>query len=469
MSTELSFTFEQRDPKPWLDEAPSSPPKEKILIVDDSPTIRYLFSKKLAKQYDCHQAASFMEALSALGENDFAVVITDVQMPGISGIELLRKVVERYPETAVIVVSVINRPQVVLDTIRLGAFDYLMKPCDTYVLGLTVQRAMERRTLIRQAKTYKADLEARNAELARGKAQLERLQSQIIQNAKMASLGQLAAGVAHELNNPVGFVYGNIHLLTEAITNLKRLLSFYDGAPLGQVTADCARLIKDEIHYKETLDDLDSMIADCREGAERIWNIVQNLRTFSRLDEAEFKKTDVHEGIDATVRLLSRYFSKENINLIREFGEIPSIDAYSGQLNQVWMNLLANAAQAVDSGGGEVRIATCQQDRFVEVSITDTGKGIAPEHLERIFDPFFTTKPEGEGTGLGLSISFSIIQRHGGRIRVKTKLGEGTTFIVQLPIDSKGSEDQEHAPDTNEIKVGQRQNGVYELQDTCGR
>ncbi|HKX84871.1 MAG TPA: response regulator, partial [Pyrinomonadaceae bacterium] len=155
MSNELSFTFEQRDPKFWRSDGAADSVKEKILIVDDSPTIRYLFSKNLSRQYECLQAASYMEALTALSENEIALVITDVQMPGISGIELLRKVVERYPETSVIMVSVVNKPQVALDAVRLGAFDYLIKPCDTYVLSLTVQRALERRMLLRQAKMYR--------------------------------------------------------------------------------------------------------------------------------------------------------------------------------------------------------------------------------------------------------------------------------------------------------------------------
>ncbi|HEV8590467.1 MAG TPA: ATP-binding protein [Pyrinomonadaceae bacterium] len=468
MPEKLSFTYEQRDPAPWRGDDPTDSVKEKILIVDDSPTVRYSFSKKLSKQYKCSQAASYMEALAALREREFALVIADVQMPGISGIELLRKIVEKYPETSVIIVSAIDRPQVALDAIRLGAFDYLLKPCDTYILALTVQRALERRTLIREAKTYKADLEARNVELANGKAQLQRLQSQIVQNAKMASLGQLAAGVAHELNNPVGFVYGNIHLLAEAISNLKRLLHFYDDAHLDQTIADGAQLIKEQIHYQATLDDLDSMIVDCGEGAERIRDIVQNLRTFSRLDEAEFKKTDVHEGIDSTVRLLSRYFSKENITLVRDFSEIPLIDTFSGQLNQVWMNLLANAAQAVSPTGGEVRITSRHKGEFVEISIADTGKGIAAEHLERIFDPFFTTKPEGEGTGLGLSISFSIIQRHAGKIEVKTEIDEGTTFTVHLPIHARSFEFPEETRSL-ETQILQPPREVYELQNTRSR
>lgn len=416
-----------------IDNLPIDGYQENVLVVDDSATIRMSFIKQLSRRYACAQATSFMEALERLKEKDFGVVITDIHMPGISGVELLRKVVEKYPDTAVIMVSAIDRPQVVLETMREGAFDYLMKPCDPYLLDLTVERALERRTLLRKAARYKADLETRNKQLAEGKAQLQQLQVQIVQNAKMASLGRLAAGVAHELNNPVGFVLGNLELLGDDLQRLLRLLSYYESSDLGSVGAGALE-IKNEIRYDTMIDDLHSIMSDCRDGATRIRDIVQNLRTFSRLDEAEFKVIDVHEGIDSTVRMLAKYFGSGNIALIREYGDIPTIEGFSGQLNQVWMNLLSNAAHALGAGGGEIRIATRNQGEMIEISISDTGTGIAPEHLDNIFDPFFTTKPVGEGTGLGLSISFGIVDRHSGRIEVETELGTGTTFKVYLPV-----------------------------------
>lgn len=409
--------------------------KERILIVDDQESVRNLFVDCLSARYNCAEASSVSEAFTQLRATEFALVITDVIMPGLSGTELLRKIVENYPYTAVIMVSGVDRPQRALDAVRLGAFDYLIKPCDLDVLELTVERALERRTLMLNARQYKLDLEARNNELVRSKTQLERLQTQIVQSEKMASLGQLAAGIAHELNNPVGFVYGNLDFLNQCIGGLIKLLNYYDEAELTASVASGAALIKEQIDYQILLEDLDSIICDCRDGAERIRDIVQNLRTFSRLDEAEFKKTDVHEGINSTVRLLSRYFSTDNISLVRDYGELPLIDAFSGQLNQVWMNLLVNAAQAVSQKGGEVSITTRAEGEFVFVTIGDTGGGIAPEHLNRVFDPFYTTKPVGEGTGLGLSISFGIVERHGGTITVETKLNEGSTFTVRLPIN----------------------------------
>lgn len=438
MSLTLATQTSSNPVNPSLDWAIfSGEEKERILVVDDEPHVRKLFAKSLSGRYNCVEASSVNEALAHLRTTEFALVITDVIMPGLSGTELLRKIVENYPYTAVIMVSGVDRPQRALDAVRLGAFDYLIKPCDLGVLELTVERALEKRTLLSNARQYKLDLEARNNELVRSKVQLERLQTQIVQNEKMASLGQLAAGIAHELNNPVGFVYGNLDFLNQCIGGLIKLLDYYDEAELDESVASGAALIKEQIDYQASIDDLNSIICDCREGAERIRDIVQNLRTFSRLDEAEFKKTDIHEGIDSTIRLLSRYFSTGNITLVRNYGELPPIDAFSGQLNQVWMNLLVNAAQAVSVTGGEVRITTSADEEFVSVAISDTGGGIAQEHLNRIFDPFYTTKPVGEGTGLGLSISFGIVDRHGGTIKVDTKIDKGSTFTVALPINVK--------------------------------
>jgi signal transduction histidine kinase len=256
----------------------------------------------------------------------------------------------------------------------------------------------------------------------------------------MASLRQLAAGVAHELNNPAGFIYGNMELLAECAESVGRLLAFYDRAHLTPEDAARARAIKEEINYKAALDDLCSIVADCREGAERIRDVVQNLRTFSRLDEAEFKKVDIHEGLESTLRLLSRDYGNGNITLSRDYGELPLVDCFAGQLNQVWLNLLVNAAHAVREGG-EVGITTRREGDSAVVTVSDTGHGISPENLSRIFDPFFTTKPVGEGTGLGLSVTYSIIERHRGTISVESQPGQGTTFTVTIPVDAPNVEE----------------------------
>lgn len=282
----------------------------RILIVDDEAGIREMFAAWLREEsFECETAASADEALTKLAIDTYALVISDMMMPGRNGVELLREIKARYPDTAVIMVSGVDRPQRVRDALRVGAFDYLIKPCELDVLTLSVEHALERRTLQRTARTYKAHLENQNIELANSKTELQRLQGQLVHTEKMASLGQLAAGVAHELNNPAGFIYGNMDLLRDYLSQLQTLLRVYDKVTLSPDDMQLVDSQKTEIRYEKLVLKLDSIIADCREGAERICDVVKNLRLFSRLDEAEIKKVDVHSGIDSTVRLLSRYFS----------------------------------------------------------------------------------------------------------------------------------------------------------------
>ena len=409
----------------------------RILIVDDEEAVRNLFAAALTESYECVTAADAQEALTKLSEQQFALVISDVQMPGLSGIELLRKIISDFPDVAVIVASAVDRTQRVIDALRIGAFDYLVKPCEMDVLQMSVARALERRTLLRDGKRYKQDLEKQNAKLASQKAELERLQAQLVHSEKMASLGQLAGGVAHELNNPAGFIYSNMESLGECASGLERLLAIYERVTLSSELATEVNAIKQQFDYERLRPELPSIIADCQEGARRIRDIVMNLRTFSRLDEAEIKRIDIHAGIDATIRLLSQYYNSNLITLTRRYGDLPEMDCFAGQLNQVWMNLLMNAAQAIGHNPGEVRIETGVSDEMVMVSISDTGKGIAREDLKKIFDPFFTTKPVGEGSGLGLSISYGIIEKHGGTIKVDSTPGRGTTFTTLIPLDAQ--------------------------------
>jgi signal transduction histidine kinase len=253
----------------------------------------------------------------------------------------------------------------------------------------------------------------------------------------MASLGRMAAGVAHELNNPAGFIYSNIEQLKQYVGQLENCLSDYDKLTLPPDIVARISEIKKENDYDNIVADLGSILSDCCIGAERICDVVRNLRLFSSLDEAAVKRVDLIAGIESTVRLLSEYYRSGAITLIRDYGEIPPVDCYAAQLNQVWMNLLANAAQAIGTGSGEVMVITRCEGKTVTVSIKDSGPGISPEQQKKIFDPFFTTKPVGEGTGLGLSISHSIIERHGGSITVASAPGMGTTFTVSLPVDAK--------------------------------
>ena len=411
----------------------------RLLIVDDEEPVRNLFAAYLEETYTCETAADAQEALDMLAREPFALVLTDMQMPGLGGIELLRKIVEHYPDTAVIMISGVDRTQRVIDAIRVGASDYLIKPCDLDVLAFSIERALERRMLLRNARRYKKDLELRNAELAQQKGELVRLQAQMVQSEKMASLGLLAAGVAHELNNPAGFIYSNVDVLRQHVERLERCLFAYDEMTLPNQDADRIAKIKAEIDYDNIVNDLESIMSDCHLGAERIRDVVQNLRLFSRLDESEIKQVDLNESIETTVRLLSHYYKSGRITLDRNYGELPLVNCYAAQLNQVWMNLLVNAAQAIEDDG-TVRIQTVSNGKTVSVSVADSGKGISPANLKKIFDPFFTTKPVGEGTGLGLSISHGIVEKHHGTIAVGNIPGEGVTFTITLPVDIEETE-----------------------------
>lgn len=422
----------------------------RILIVDDEDLVRNMFADFLSEKYECTTASSSDEALAHLAMDAYALVISDMTMPGRNGVELLREVVTRYPETLVIMVSGVDRPQRIRDALRLGAFDYLIKPCELEVLGFSIERALQRRELMQTAKQYKADLERQNAELAEQKAALELLQAKLIESEKMASLGELAAGVAHELNNPAGFIYGNMDLLAHYTEDLQRLLDAYQRVPLPDDAVGQIAALKDEIRYESLMSELSSIIGDCSEGAERIRDVVQNLRLFTRMDGTEATTIDLHEGLDSTIRLLSRYYGSGPVRLTREYSELPPVTCYSGQLNQVWMNLLVNAAQAVDKDGA-VKIATRYDGDSVTIEISDNGCGISAAELNRVFDPFFTTKPLGEGTGLGLSITYGIIKRHRGTISVHSVLGQGTTFTVTIPVVPPPQQDSEQLPNQQQM------------------
>jgi signal transduction histidine kinase len=266
------------------------------------------------------------------------------------------------------------------------------------------------------------------------KDQLAQTQGHLVKQEKMAALGQLVAGVAHELNNPISFVYSNTILLRDSYAELHKLLDFYAAAEgLPQEIVRQADKIKGEIDYDYLADDITQALTDCHEGARRVRDIVLNLKTFSRLEDTELQLADITEGIDSTIKILGHLFRPDRVVLHRNYAELPKLECYAGQLSQVWMNLMTNAAQAMNNKG-DLWISTGLENNAVVVKVRDNGPGIPQEVAAKIFDPFFTTKPVGEGTGLGLSIVHGIIERHEGQIEVKSTIGEGTTFTVTIPL-----------------------------------
>jgi two-component system, NtrC family, sensor kinase len=264
-------------------------------------------------------------------------------------------------------------------------------------------------------RAYAQELESTNT-------QLREAQAQLVQSEKMAALGGLVAGVAHELNTPIGAVASNADVARRALEIVREALASPAVAPLIEATPRVGR----------ALGILEESTKVTREASDRVSRIVKSLRNFARLDEAERKKVDVHEGLDSTLTLL-RHELKGGIQVVKDYGQLPEIDCFPNQLNQVFMNILVNACHAMDSGG-TITVATRVEAHGAAIRISDTGKGIKPEHLAKVFDPGFTTKGVGVGTGLGLSISFRIIQDHHGSITVESEVGKGTTFVIRLPL-----------------------------------
>jgi signal transduction histidine kinase len=276
------------------------------------------------------------------------------------------------------------------------------------------------------------ELRAANDELAAAYRDLQTTQMQLIQREKMASVGQLVAGVAHELNNPIGFVSSNVATLEEFVRRLRAMLEVYRVVPLSSV--DKKRVDDEWVSLKidYALKYLDSMILGIKEGTERTRKIVRDLRVFARSDEDVWQPVDLHEEIESSLTLLN-HLLKDRVTVHRRFGDLPSVECVRSQIDQVFLNLLANAAQAI-AGQGEITIETRQEDGAAVVTIADSGAGIPPDVLGRIFDPFFTTKPVGEGTGLGLSISYEIVKKHHGEVTAESRPGAGAVFTVRLPL-----------------------------------
>ena len=264
-------------------------------------------------------------------------------------------------------------------------------------------------------------------ELETANTEIRDTQAKLVHAAKMASLGQLVAGVAHELNNPIGFIYSNLGVLRDYANRLVNLVKIAESKPENLASE------KQSSDFDYLVQDLPKLISSCEDGARRTRDIVLGLRNFSRLDEAQVKEVDLHEGIESTLQLLTGEI-KNRIKVHTEFGVLPKVTCYASQINQVFMNILSNAAQAIE-GNGEIFITTRRQGKDqVAVVIRDTGRGMDRNTVEKVFDPFFTTKSPGSGTGLGLSISYGVIQKHGGDIIVQSELGKGTEFTILIPI-----------------------------------
>jgi signal transduction histidine kinase len=319
-----------------------------------------------------------------------------------------------------------------------------------YLQGQVIQESFEQlkeKAHLIEASEQKYRILAENLEIEVEKIALEikETQAQLMQQEKMASIGQLAAGVAHEINNPTGFVSSNLNTLTGYQEDIRNVVGKYrelmEDLKKLSGTGALPQAIDEQVNHLADIEkdadidfilgDVSDLIRESREGVERIKNIVIDLKDFSHPGEDKMQTADVNKGIESTLNVVWNEL-KYKATVIKDFSPIPLVSCYPQQLNQVFMNILVNAAQAIQDHG-EIRISTEAEDGFITIRISDTGVGIPPENMSRIFDPFFTTKEVGKGTGLGMHVAYNIVLKHKGRIDVESIVGKGTTFSVRIP------------------------------------
>ena len=420
----------------------------RILAIDDSPTyLAFLCDELRTLDYEAEGVSGGPEGLTRLAARNFDCVLVDMVMPEMDGIEVCRRITALRPSLesnpAVIILTASAAKGELNRGLEAGADDFVAKSGDLAVLQARIQALMRRRfyqeenaRIVEELKASESETlnaraegriaEARaamaeklvqaNQDLQEANRKLKQTQAQLIQNEKMAALGQLVAGIAHEINNPLAFVMNNLFLVETGLDFLSPELE--------------PRLAEFSL---QKLQKVRSRLREMTEGLGRVKELVLDLRTFSRLDEGEFKTVDVVDTIDAVLLVLKHKIAGR-VEVEKLYAPARTLYCYPGRLHQVLTNLIDNAVDAI-VGEGKILIATSQTPDDFLISIRDTGPGISEAIRGKIFDPFFTTKPVGRGTGLGLAISYGIVQDHAGSIEVKSELGVGTEFIVTIPLD----------------------------------
>jgi len=438
----------------------------KILIVDDETDLESLISQKFKKQISANEyqfifARNGIEALTKLQLHpDIDMVLSDINMPEMDGLTLLATLNHLFPSIKIVMISDCKDIEKMRLSMNNGAFDFLIKPIDFQDLEITINKTLQqvqiikRKLQLQQKKEKKLQqseklFREQVQELQQELDELKRSQVQLIQTEKMSSLSQLVAGIAHEINNPVNFISGNLIYVSDYIQELLTIIDLYQQ--------NCPNPEPDLQNLLETIDlnflsdDLFKIVSSMKVGSDRLRKIVLSLRNFSRLDESGIKQVNIHEGIDNTLMILQHRLKSrgthEAIEVIREYGDLPLVECYPGELNQVFMHIINNAIDAFDVSDQEseyqnkflnpsiwIRTEVLSSSSVV-IQIKDNGSGMTEAVKKRLFDPFFTTKPVGKGTGLGLAVSYQlIVEKHKGVLRCESELGKGTIFWVEIPF-----------------------------------
>lgn len=388
----------------------------KILIVDDQPdNLRVLSAVLELKGYRSVRCLEDSRCVvPVFREFQPDLILLDLHMPHVDGIAVMDELgglIAKDDYVPILVLTGDGTTAARERALSHGAHDFISKPLNRTEVQLRVRNLLQTRMLHQE-------LKARNASLEETNRQLKEAQSQLVQSEKMASLGQLVAGIAHEINNPLAFVLNSLFLVQEGLDRVAKEPE--DRLPL---------------EVRGRVANMRANLRDACYGGQRIKELVSKLRTFSRLDEGTFKTVDIHESIES-VLLFLRHKLQDRIQIERQFEGPASLACYPGELNQVLMNVIANAIDAID-GCGKVIVSTRARGGDFLIVVRDTGKGIPDEIKSKVFEPFFTTKPVGSGTGLGLSISYGIMQAHGGSIEFSSQPGAGTEFTLTIPMDLK--------------------------------
>jgi signal transduction histidine kinase len=416
--------------------------KGNILAVDDTPANLQLLTEMLSQQaYKVRIIPDGSLAIRSALASPPDLILLDILMPEMDGYQVCQAL-KSSPITHDIPVIFLSALREGFDKVKafsVGGSDYISKPFLAEEVIARIDNQLRIKAQEKQLKEQKKQLELTLKDL-------QSTQAQLIQTEKMSSLGRMVAGVVHEINNPIGFISGNLAYARHYFQDLMRLVELYRQT-YSRPTPEIQQL-SEEIDLDFLVEDWLKLTNSMQVGAERIQGIVQSLKAFSRLDEAELKPINIHEGIDQTLLILQHRLNargnRGEIKVIKDYGKLPQITCYPSQLNQVFMNLIANAIDALDRDSGETPTITIYTEfrnpentlnsTKVAIKIADNGLGMSQDILEQIFEPFFTTKPVGNGTGLGLAISHQIIvEKHKGKISCVSTPGQGTEFIVEIP------------------------------------